>query len=83
MCGLLVFMTTAFGYRAYMVTPTASADAAAGVRGDELTSSSSGSNCCLCSGELALEVKGYVTPIHQIQVSPKVSGQLMWLDPRV
>ena len=36
----------------------------------------------MASGDLALEVKGYVTPIHQIQVSPKVSGQLVQLDPK-
>jgi multidrug resistance efflux pump len=30
-------------------------------------------------GEIALESKGYVTPVHQIQVSPKVSGTIVRL----
>jgi len=29
------------------------------------------------SGEVALEAKGYVIPVHQIQVSPKVAGMVM------
>jgi HlyD family secretion protein len=78
-CGVLVLMTVAFAYRAYMVTPVAS-----GEPGPAATNapSSSGTNAA-SSGELALEVKGYVTPVHQIQVSPKVGGQIVWLNERL
>ncbi len=31
-------------------------------------------------GELVLESKGYIIPVHQIQVSPKVSGMVMELN---
>ncbi len=31
------------------------------------------------SGEVALESKGYIIPVHQIQVSPKVSGLVLKL----
>jgi len=73
-------MTLAFAYRGYMVTPVASTEAAPAATNASAPTTSGTSTAS--SGELALEVKGYVTPIHQIQVSPKVSGQLAWLDPR-
>jgi multidrug efflux pump subunit AcrA (membrane-fusion protein) len=33
------------------------------------------------SGEVVLESKGYVIPIHSIQLSPQVGGEIIWLDP--
>ncbi|HEV3145990.1 MAG TPA: hypothetical protein VGZ47_19040, partial [Gemmataceae bacterium] len=33
------------------------------------------------SGDVVLESKGYLTPIHQIQMSPQVGGEIIWLDP--
>jgi multidrug efflux pump subunit AcrA (membrane-fusion protein) len=33
------------------------------------------------SGEVVLESKGYLTPMHQIQISPQVGGEIIWLDP--
>jgi HlyD family secretion protein len=81
LCALLVLMTAAFAYRAYMVTPTVVESApAADAPGTTATTGTPTSSAS--SGELALEVKGYVTPIHQIQVSPKISGQLVWLHER-
>ncbi len=35
------------------------------------------------SGDVALEAKGYIIPVHQIQVSPKVAGMLIDIDPRL
>ena len=32
------------------------------------------------SGDVVLEAKGYIIPVHQIQVSPKVGGMIVWLD---
>jgi multidrug resistance efflux pump len=34
------------------------------------------------ASEIVLECKGYVVPVHQIQVSPKVSGMIVWLHER-
>src|SRR5205807_2402984 len=33
------------------------------------------------SGEVVLQSKGYVVPAHQVQVSPKVGGLIVWLHP--
>jgi RND family efflux transporter MFP subunit len=80
-CALLVLMTAAFGYRAYMVTPVAAPDSQA-VNPAATPATGTTSTASAASGELALEVKGYITPIHQIQVSPKIGGQLVWLAPK-
>jgi HlyD family secretion protein len=82
LCLVLLAVTAAFGYRAYTTAPTEapapSADstrkdgAAPGVTGDVAS-----------SGDVVLEAKGYIIPVHQIQVSPKVSGMLTWVDPRL
>jgi HlyD family secretion protein len=32
------------------------------------------------SGEVVLESKGYLIPMHQIQISPQVGGEIIWLD---
>jgi multidrug resistance efflux pump len=34
------------------------------------------------SGTVALQAKGYIIPAHQIQVSPKISGMIIWLAQR-
>jgi multidrug resistance efflux pump len=34
------------------------------------------------SGEVILESKVYVIAAHQVQVSPKVAGMIVWLDPK-
>jgi HlyD family secretion protein len=75
-CALLVLMTAGFGYRAYMITPEASPDAQPA---NPAAPSPTTPAATASAGELALEVKGYVTPIHKMQVSPKISGQLVWL----
>jgi len=83
-CLLLVVMTAAFGYRAYMIKPTvvaadsqAQPDSAA-----NSTPGGAGGASTATNKEVALEVKGFVTPLHQIQVSPKVGGELQYLDPK-
>ncbi len=35
------------------------------------------------SGDVVLEAKGYIIPVHQIQVSPKVAGMLVDIHPRL
>jgi len=34
------------------------------------------------AGEVVLDSKGYVIAAHQIQISPQVGGEIIWLDPR-
>lgn len=81
---VLLLTTLAFGYRAYRVGslsppdsgPTETTKAATGP--SPTTSSSSSA----ATGEVVLQSKGYVIPISQVQVSPKVGGQLVWINPR-
>src|SRR5579862_5045861 len=87
LCILCLLATMAIGYYAYR-TPAQGASAeefeklkqqlAATNRGP-----SSGSADVATSGEVVLESKGYITPIHQILVSPKVSGMLKKVHPRL
>jgi multidrug resistance efflux pump len=32
------------------------------------------------SGDVVLEAKGYIIPAHQVQVSPKIAGMLVWIN---
>jgi RND family efflux transporter MFP subunit len=77
LCGLLLVVCAAFGYRAYRVTPAA--DTTAGDDDKQSSSSSPAGATAASSGEVQLEAKGYVTPVHKIQVSPKVGGQVVFL----
>jgi multidrug resistance efflux pump len=75
--------TAAFGYRAYRVggvTPEALA-AAAG-RKDAAPDAPGGGAAVAKVGAVVLQAKGYVTPISLVQVSPKVGGQLVWINER-
>ena len=80
LCLILAGVAAAFGYYAYAVAPNRAASAAqvddqAKAAKDE--SPSAASAALASSGEVALEAKGYIIPVHQIQVSPKVSGMLI------
>lgn len=44
------------------------------------SNTSSASSDVAASGEVVLESKGYITAIHQIQLSPQVGGEIIWLD---
>jgi hypothetical protein len=81
LCAVLLFTTALFGYRAYRLSPV---DSAAGVETDSTKDSASGFGSPVTtsqagSGAVALEQKGYVVPAHQIQVSPKITGIIVWL----
>ncbi len=58
------------------ITPAA----AKGASGAGMTSSASTSTPAGDGSEVALESKGYVIPVHQVQVSPLVSGRVMKLN---
>jgi multidrug resistance efflux pump len=46
---------------------------------DARSGSSSASMLVAGAGEVSLESKGYIIPVHEIEVSPKVSGQILKL----
>lgn len=84
---VLLLTTTAFGYRAYRVGPVAGSDVLPREtkKDDKSTTNSTQSEATTsiaATGEVVLESKGYVIPVSQVQVSPKVSGQLEWINPR-
>jgi multidrug efflux pump subunit AcrA (membrane-fusion protein) len=62
--------------------PPGEGQAAAAVRaegtadGQQLSASADGALAAVPAGEVVLKNKGNITPIHQIQVSPKVSGMV-------
>lgn len=85
LCVILLGVCVAFGYYAYAIAPSRAAvdakaeeDAATTAK----TPSSSGGEVA-SSGDVVLEAKGYIIPVHQIQVSPKVAGMLVEVDPRL
>jgi multidrug resistance efflux pump len=68
LCVVLLLLTLAFGYRAFTAGSPAKTDAAP---------VPTGSGAVADSGDVVLESKGYIIPVHQIQVSPKVGGMVM------
>ena len=72
LCVILLVVAVALGVRAAGAGP-----AKEGPAGPAVTAETAS------SGDVALEAKGYIIPVHQIQVSPKVSGMLDWIDPRL
>ena len=87
LCLIFAGVAGAFGYYAYAIAPTRAA-ANAQTNAQTSTGPKDGSPTGLTtdvasSGEVVLEAKGYIIPVHQIQVSPKVSGMLVWIDPKL
>jgi len=89
LCGILLATTLAFGYRTYRLSPAAPGDPAAGAQPESSSAvptsflSPGSTRAPGAAGSVVLESKGYVVPVHQILVSPKVSGILVWLDPNL
>jgi multidrug resistance efflux pump len=84
---VLLLTTAAFGYRAYRVGPAADGETVLReVRKDDRPASSSSAaevtTGVAATGEVVLQSKGYVIPLSLVQVSPKVGGQLVWINPR-
>jgi HlyD family secretion protein len=86
LCVILLLVCVAFGYRAYRVSGVAPASLAeVDVTARPVVSSTPAESTSVKAptpGEVVLQAKGYVTPISLIQVSPKVGGQLVWIDER-
>jgi multidrug resistance efflux pump len=83
-----------FGLRAYLLTPADSAisvtPAASNDPGkaptpaltrDSAATAASSPAAEQAPGEVVLDSKGYVIAAHQIQISPQVGGEIIWLDP--
>ncbi len=85
LCVILAGVAAAFAYYAYAIAPTRTV---AGTGDDQAKAPKDGSASAVTtdvasSGDVVLEAKGYIIPVHQIQVSPKVSGMLVDIDPRL
>jgi multidrug resistance efflux pump len=84
---VIAFLTAAvFGWRAYRLSPSEpgpqSEQASAGISGKLPASPSTSSLPPSATGDVVLDAKGYVIAAHQIQLSPQVGGEIIWLDPQ-
>src|SRR5579883_1190936 len=82
LCGICLAMTIAFGYRAYRQPPAPVTVVDKGGSGQPPSEAGDSSTNLAASGEVVHHSRGYVVPIHLILVSPKVGGQIEWIDPR-
>jgi HlyD family secretion protein len=78
---VLLLTTVAFGYRAYRVGPALPSDVPPVDTAKPAPAAPAASGTS-AAGEGVLQSKGYVIPVSQVQVSPKVGGQLVWINPR-
>jgi HlyD family secretion protein len=82
LCFILLFTTTAFGYRAYRIGALAPSSPAP----DDPPAAASVATTTRVptadTGDVVLQAKGYVVPAHQVQVSPKVGGMIDKLNER-
>src|SRR5262245_19813824 len=85
LCVILMMTTAAFGYRAYRVAPGTAVPTTEVPRVEAPTASTVTTDpptTVASSGDVVLQQKGYVIPVHQVQVSPKIGGMIIWIDPR-
>ncbi len=80
-CGVLLLTTLVFGLKAFRAPPVADTDSAAAPTTKAKDSSPTTTESAAAAGEVLLEAKGYVIAAHQIQISPQVGGEIVWLDP--
>jgi len=85
--GVMVVTTLLLGYRSYRLTPSGAGTEDRGSRiedrGSQIRSSTlDPRSSTLNAGGVVLEAKGNVVPRHQVQVSPKVGGLLIKVNPR-
>lgn len=84
---VLLLTTVAFGYRAYSVdnlpgqNREPDGQTTDSARKSGTVSPQSSSAGLASASEVSLQAKGYVIPISLVQVSPKVGGQLAWINP--
>lgn len=80
LCFIFMFTTAAFGYRAYRIAPAGDAQSSESSSTPDTRPAAPAS--VATSGDVVLRAKGYVIPAHQVQVSPKVGGMIVWLNPK-
>jgi multidrug resistance efflux pump len=78
---VLLLTTVAFAYHGYRTGGMAPAQGGP-TEETKATTTSPASTSVAATGEVVLQAKGYVTPISLVQVSPKVGGQIVWINPR-
>jgi HlyD family secretion protein len=73
----------AFGWRAYLIAPVDATGPSSQAPGaDSVKQTSANAAAGQTTGDVVLDAKGYVIAAHQIQLSPQVGGEIIWLDPR-
>ena len=76
-CVVLLLTTLVFGFKAYYAPPAPELPNAVKEAAATLAAAAPGAG----SGDMAHEATGYVIAAHQIQISPQVGGEIVWLDP--
>jgi multidrug resistance efflux pump len=79
LCLLLAGSAGYLGYLYYTLYELREQDKQAADAADQTKKTNLGKARDIGPGEVALENKGYIIPVHQIQVSPKVSGMVTHL----
>ena len=77
LCFLLACSTAALAYVAF---GRPAAEGAGGEASRSKNGGADGEGRAVAEGEVVHESKGYVIPVHQIQISPQVGGEIVWLD---
>jgi multidrug resistance efflux pump len=80
-CAVLLLTTLVFGLKAFRApraaeAPPGDAEVAKAKETPNVTARTAAP-----TGEVLLEARGYVIAAHQIQISPQVGGEIVWLDP--
>ncbi len=82
LAGVFFLAALAFGYRAYRMVPEVIMAPNAEMSNNATTPvGGTASKEVAATGEVVLESKGYIIAMHQIQISPQVGGEIIWLDP--
>jgi multidrug resistance efflux pump len=79
-CAVLLLTTLVFGFKSFHAPPADVADSA-GAAPAKAPESPGTPTSTAPAGEVLLEARGYVIAAHQIQISPQVGGEIVWLDP--
>ena len=83
LAGIFFCAASAFGFLAYTRTPSDQTTATGqGTDPAAAGSASVSTQSSAASGDVLLQAKGYVIAAHRITISPKVGGDIIWLDPR-
>jgi multidrug resistance efflux pump len=84
--GIAFAMAILFAWRAYRLSPSdvaAASDSSSAASTDSkpVDAAPAATASETTAGDVVLDAKGYVIAAHQIQLSPQVGGEIIWLDP--